>query len=133
VPSLPAVVPDWAAVLASLDAARASAFATADATRLREVYVAGSPALLADSRAIARLRAAGQSARGVRHAIHRVTQTSYDGTTAVLRVVDVLAGYDLVARDRSVLTRTASRPEASYDVSLVRTPAGWRIRLLTRT
>jgi hypothetical protein len=59
-----------------------------------------------------------------------VVQTSYDGTLARLRVVDVLAGYDLVARDGSVLGRTAPRAESSYDVELVRTVDGWRVRAI---
>lgn len=129
-PAAAAGLPDWASTIDRLDAARAAAFATADAARLRDVYAPGSPPLVADTRAVGALRAAGRTARGVRHAVRRVTQTSYDGTVVRLRVVDVLAGYDLVARDGSVLGRTAERAESSYDVELVRTPDGWRVRAI---
>jgi hypothetical protein len=120
--------PRWAAVLDRLDAARAAVLATADAAGLSEVYAEGSPALAADRAAVGRLVAAGQTARGVRHAVRRVTQTAYDGRTARLRVVDVLAAYDVLDGSGRSVQHSPPRGEASYVVTLVRTPAGWRLQ-----
>ena len=128
--ALPSVAasPDWAGVLDRLDAARAAAFATADPRRLADVYAPGSAGLAADTAAVARLRAAGQVARGVRHAFRTVRVTSYDDSGARLRVVDVLAAYAVVARDGTVVSRAPARGEATHVVELVRTAAGWRLR-----
>jgi hypothetical protein len=119
--------PAWSSLLDRLDAARAAAFAAADPARLADVYAPGSPGLAADTAAIGRLRAAGQTARGVRHAVQSVQETAYDGTTARLRVVDVLAAYDVLGRDGAVVSRSAPRGEAAYAVELRRGPDGWRL------
>jgi hypothetical protein len=125
-PAAPAV-PDWAAVLDRLDRARAEAFARGDANALDLVYAPGSRLLAADRAAIARLSAAGQRARGVRHTTHAVTVTSYGAASAVLQVVDVLSAYELVDRTGRVVQRTAPRAEATFVVRLVQAAGGWRL------
>ena len=124
-PAAPSPAPDWARVLDRLDAARARAFAAADASQLACVYAADSPLLAADRAAIARLAASGQRARGVRHAVRSAAATSYDASTATLRVVDVLAGYEVVDTSGRVLQRTGPRAAVTFVVTLRRTPAGW--------
>jgi hypothetical protein len=123
----PSASPAWPAVLDELDRARADAFAAADATKLTSVYATGSPLLAADRRAVAALVAADRRARGVRHAFRRAVVTSADDRTVVLRVVDVLAAYEVVDASGRVVTRTAPRAEAAFVVRLVRTPSGWRL------
>jgi hypothetical protein len=125
------VAVDWTSILDRLDAVRAAAFAFADAPRLGEVYAPGSPGLAADGAAIARLRADGLTARGVRHTFRRATRMTHDGRAARLRVTDVLAAYAVVARDGTVVSRAPARGERTYVVDLVRTADGWRMRQVT--
>jgi hypothetical protein len=120
--------PDWRLVLDRLDGARAGAFATASAAPLLSVYAPGSPLLVSDGAAVARLAAAGQRALGVRHTVRSATVSSYTGTTARLRVSDVLAAYDLVDRSGRVVAHIAARGEETFAVTLVRTTGGWRLR-----
>ncbi|MBK5305326.1 MAG: serine/threonine protein kinase [Frankiaceae bacterium] len=120
--------PDWRTVLDGLDRARSIAFAGADASGLLGVYGPGSPLLAADRAAIAALAASGRQARGVRHAIRAVTVSAYDGQTATLRAVDVLAAYTVVDGSGRVVQRTAPRSAATFVVTVVRTPGGWRLQ-----
>jgi hypothetical protein len=125
--------PSWSSILGFLDHARGEAFATGDARRLSGVYAPGSPLLAADRNAITRLAAAGQRARGVRHTIRSVGVTSHDDRVAVLRVIDVLASYDVVDVSGRVVLRTAPRPAAAFVVRIVKTSAGWRLAAITPT
>ncbi|MCU1590664.1 MAG: serine/threonine protein kinase, partial [Frankiales bacterium] len=129
-PAAPAVprAPDWRAVLDGLDASRAAAFAHADPAPLAQVYAAGSPLLTADRAAVARLHATGRTARGVRHTVRTVTVSSYDGTTATLRTVDVLAAYEVMDASGRVAQRTAARLPAAFVVTVVSTAQGWRLQ-----
>lgn len=120
--------PDWPALLDALDRSRSTAFEAADAQLLGEVYAAGSPLLEADRATIAALSAAGQRAPGVRHAVRTVRVSSYDGTSAVLRLVDVLSAYSVIDGSGRVLQRAAARPEATFVVTVVRTAKGWRLQ-----
>jgi hypothetical protein len=126
-----AATPDWRAVLDGLDAARAAAFASGDASLLTGVYAPGSPLLPADRAAIARLRAAGQLARGVRHALHTVVVRSYAGGAARLRTVDVLAAYEVVDPSGRVVQQAPARAARAFVVDVVRTAAGWRLQAVT--
>jgi serine/threonine protein kinase len=128
-PVLPATpTPDWRAVLDGLDRSRAAAFAQADATVLAGVYAPGSPLLVADRSAIGSLSASGRRALGVRHTIRSVTVSAYDGQSATLRAVDVLAAYAVVDGAGRVLERTVARPATTFVVTVVRTPPGWRLQ-----
>jgi hypothetical protein len=118
-------------VLDALDAARAEAFASADPARLAAVYAPGSPALAADTVLVQELAAAGQTAIGVRHAVHSATVRRLSADTAQLRVVDTLAAYEVHARTGAVVRRVPARGQAAYHVELARTPAGWRLVRLT--
>ncbi len=123
--------PDWARVLDDLDAARAQAFEAGDVPALAKTYAAGSPALTADTAVLQQLVAAGRTARGVRHTVRSVEQASFDGTTARLQVRDVLAAYEVLDRSGAVLEQRPARGEAAYDVVVVRTPQGFRLREVT--
>ncbi|MCU1691519.1 MAG: serine/threonine protein kinase, partial [Frankiales bacterium] len=120
--------PDWKRVLDDLDAARAEAFASGDVASLSRTYAAGSPALAADAAVLRQLVAAGRTARGVRHTVRSVQQVAFDGTTARLRIRDVLAAYQVLDRDGSVLEQRPARGEAPYAVVVVRTAQGFRLR-----
>lgn len=123
----PAAAPDWPGLLDRLDAVRAAAFARADPEALTAVYARDSPGLLADRRLVQRLAAAGETAHGVRHAVRAVDVLDVGADRARLRVVDVLAPYELRDAAGAVVRRAPGRGAASYVVELVRTPAGWRL------
>ncbi|MCW2606563.1 MAG: hypothetical protein JWO60_1256, partial [Frankiales bacterium] len=88
----------------------------------------GSPALVADTGLLAQLTGAGRTARGVRHQLRSVQQVSFDGTTARLRLRDVLPGYQVLDAAGTVVESRPPRAEAAYEVVVVRTPAGFRLR-----
>lgn len=119
--------PEWGAVLDGLDAARAEAFATADAGLLSGVYAVGSPGLAADTALVERLTSSARTARGVRHEVRAVEVQQVSATSARLRVVDVLSAYELVAVDGSVASRIPPRGATAFVVDLTLTPGGWRL------
>ena len=126
-PDPSAAAPDWVGVLDALDAARAVAFARADAEVLTAAYAPGSPGLAADGQLVRRLAAAGQTASGVRHAVQSVQVLQATSDRARLRVVDVLAAHEVRDARGTVVLRTPARGQAAHLVELVRTPAGWRL------
>jgi hypothetical protein len=134
VPSSPAVspgsstMPDWTAVLTSLDAARDGAFADGEASQLDAVYVAGSAVLAADQATLAHLLASGQRARGLQLRLVSVRAASASPTNVTLAVRDTLPAYDLVGADGAV-ERVAGRSERDWIVMLRAQPPGgqWRI------
>ena len=117
---------DWSAVLAGLDQTRSAAFAAADADGLAGVYAAGSPALVRDKQLLDQLRASGHTARGVRllpTSIHVVESTDH---RVVLRVVDVMPPYELVAAKGGVSSRPG-RAAARWTVTLMREGPAWQV------
>jgi hypothetical protein len=122
-----ATAPDWAAVLEELDAVRARAFASGDLGLLAQVYAPGAAGLAADTSLLQELTSAGRTASGVRHQVRSVEEREIGTDRVRLRVVDVLAGYEVRAADGGVVTRTPARGEAPYDVELARTSDGWRL------
>lgn len=124
----PSAGPDWRRILEGLDAVRAAALHGADPAVLARVYVSGSPGLAADTAALLRLRRQGHTARGVRHQFQSVQQTSYDGGTAVLRVVDMLAAYVVVDAAGGVVRSVPARARSRFVAELQLTPHGWRLR-----
>lgn len=117
--------PDWTAVLDRLDAARSASLARADAAALRDVDAPDSAALEADLAAVGQLRAATQTAHGLRHRLVDVQVRSLVGGTVRLRVRDVLLPYDVVGPDGS--HRRPGRPERSFEIVLTRSSAGYRL------
>ena len=121
----------WPEVLDELDAARASAFASADPALLAGVYAADAPGLAADRALVEQLAAAGQTASGVRHEVRGVEVLEESDDAARLRVVDVLAAYEVRDAGGPVVSRAPARGEATYVVELVRTGDGWRLVQVT--
>jgi hypothetical protein len=122
-----ATAPDWPAVLDALDEARERAFASGEPGLLAQAYAPGSPGLAADTALLEQLTSAGRTAHGVRHEVRSVDEREVGIDRVRLRVVDVLAGYEVRAADGSVVSRTPARGEAPYDVELARTSEGWRL------
>lgn len=121
----------WPSVLDGLDAVRAEAFASADPARLDDVYAPGAPGLAADRALVEQLAAAGHTASGVRHEVREVEELEVGADSARLRVVDVLAAYEVRDAGGAVVSRTPARGEAAYEVELSRTDAGWRLVQVT--
>ena len=122
---------DWAAVLDSLDEARAEAFSTADPRVLRRVYAPGSAALAADQRLVDELRRAGRTASGVRHVLGDVELVTATADRARLRVVDALPTYEVHDAGGAVVGRGAARGERPQLVELALTADGWRLVSVT--
>ena len=114
-------------MLDGLDAARAAAFAAGDPGALTAVYAPGA-ALDTDRAVLQGLADAGRTAQGVRHALRSVEQLAFDGRTARLRLSDVLAPYEVLESGGAVVERRPRRGEAAYEVVVVRTPRGFRLR-----
>lgn len=126
-----APAPDWTALLERLDGARAGAFAAGDLTVLREVWAPGSAGLASDTALLQDLLDRGQTAHGLRHEVRSVEVLEVAGDSARLRVVDVLAAYEIRDAAGEVVDRAAARGERSFLVELARTPAGWRLADVT--
>ncbi len=122
----PGAVP-WAAVLDGLDRAREAAYRAGDPAALGAVYAPASPGLVADTALLARLAGDGRSALGVRHEVRAVEQLAFDGTTARLRVRDLLGPHQLLGPDGTVVEQRPAAGERSSTVVVTRTPDGWRL------
>jgi hypothetical protein len=118
----------WLAVVTRLDAARASAFADADPTRLAAVYLPGSAAYSTDLATVTSLVSRGLKARGFTATVDQVSQQARTPTTAQLRVVDRLSGYDLVDDSGAVVGRGEPRAARAFTMWLSRVGGGWRVR-----
>lgn len=124
------VTPDWSVVLDGLDAARSRAFAAADPAGLSAVWARDTPGLRADTAAVEGLRARGESAHGLRHAVRRLDPIPGEGP-AKLEIIDVLGGYEIRDTSGAAVQRVAERGPASWVVELTETPAGWRLLSVT--
>lgn len=118
-------LPAWTAVVDRLDRARAAALAGTGP--LSAADAPGSPALLADSRTAAALRA---RAPGTVPPVPVVAAVAVvrAGPTTMLRVTDSLPAY--VYRDGAgrPLGSVPARGPRTWTVTVVRTAAGWRVR-----
>ena len=123
---------DWATVIVDLDAARARALAAADESLLGEVYLTQSPAEQADARTIEQLAAQGWT---VQDGVHEITEVTVDETSdgdaspdwVKVAVTDSLPARVIVDRSGQAVGATTSRPAARRILTLVSTPAGFRI------
>ena len=122
-----AAAPDWPVLLDDLDAARAAAFAAADAKALAAVWAPGSPGLAADTALVEQLASARQRAQGLRREVRSVEEVSRDGDRAELRVVDVLASYAVLDAAGNEVSRTPARGEAAFLVRVQRVDGAWRL------
>ena len=117
----------WRAVLSRLDAARSQAFSRGARDQLAEVDVTDSPAHIEDLKAFDAMRARSAYAQALSPRIEGVVVVSAESTRAVLRVTDTLPPYRFVDAGGRVLKRVHGRGRAVHDVTLVHSPAGWRV------
>jgi hypothetical protein len=122
----------WADVLAGLDQARSRAFAAADPSALDAVYAAGSPALARDRLRVAQLRHAGLTAQGVRLDTQSVRVVRSSQESVVLRVVDVMPPYRLVAPGGGTAASRPGRPAEQWSVTLVWAGGQWCVHDVRR-
>jgi hypothetical protein len=121
------VAPEWNGLLDQLDAARAEAFSRGEPTALSAVWAADSPGLASDTRLLQELVDAGRTAHGLRRTVRSVEVLQACEDDCRLRVVDVLAGYEVRDGAGAVVRRTPERGEAVFLVELSRGADGWRL------
>lgn len=121
------VVPDWAGIVARLDAQRSEAFTAGDLAGLDSVYARDSPAGERDRSALRRLVAAGLRTRGLHLRTVSVKRSSLDGDAARLLVEDTLDPYVLVDSAGHRVQRRPGRGQQTWSVTLVRQSGTWKI------
>jgi len=130
---------DWAATLASFDAARSAAFGQADAAALEDVYVEGSAPLAADTALLTSHARAGHRVADLHLLVVAATPVSANDADVVLDVVDRLLPYTSVDGRGRVVQRWPGRGERRWRITLRRTggttepdsPPAWRIAAVT--
>jgi len=110
--------PDWLAIVRALEATRSKAFNSGDVSLLRSVYVAGSPALMADVATLRRLSAGHLRAEGFAMTPIRVQVLAASPQRITLRVIDEISAYTL--SDRRTLTHVASTAPRTLTMTLSR-------------
>jgi hypothetical protein len=115
-------------VVQQLAAARATAFAMADASVLDRVTVAGSPADRAARAAVAALRQQGVVYRGLVLRTRSAKVRSTDGGAVVVDVVTDVSAYDVVDGRGTVRQRSAARSGTTSSLVLLATSQGWRVQ-----
>ncbi|ROR90409.1 hypothetical protein [Nocardioides aurantiacus] len=113
------------AVLRAWDRRRAAAWAAGDAEALRRLYVPGSRAGRSDVRLLGEYAARGVRVRRLTTQVFAVDVVGAAPRRWRLRVVDRVAGGELVARGRVRALR--SGPVVTRRVELVRRDDGWRV------
>ncbi|WP_328995272.1 protein kinase [Kribbella sp. NBC_01245] len=123
-------VADWLAMLRALDRQRAISFATLDFSALDAIYVRGSRPWLADRSMLAAYRRSGLTVQGLSMKIEGVAIERQAATTAVLRVIDHLAGGVLkdTAGHRTLLP--TGQPTTRL-ITLTQQGTQWRINNIT--
>ncbi|MEV7396035.1 hypothetical protein [Aeromicrobium sp. NPDC092404] len=122
----PAPADQWATRLGELDEVRAEAFATSEAGLLDRVYVRGSRSLQADAMTIADYRRRGGRVVGADLRVISCRVLAASGSRARLDVVDRLGPARVVWSDGAVTDLPRDR-SSRREITLVRTPEGWRI------
>lgn len=120
------------AVLHAWDERREAAWRATDPEALRALYVPGSRAGAADLRLLRAYVARGLVVRRIETQVFAVEVLRAEGRILRLRVLDRVAGGDLVDGGRSRSLGTT--PPAMRTIALERTPgAGWRVREVSET
>jgi len=116
----------WAAVLASLDAARQRYFATGAPEELASYTKAGSSVAIRDTATQQELRALGANPTGMSVKILAVSASSTSESSAELDVADEVSAYQIVHTDSGKVIETRSpRPVSRWRVSLERVEDRW--------
>lgn len=119
--------PDLVALVTGLAQARARALAAGSVTALGQVDVPGSPAMSADVAVVQRLTAAGLSLRGLVVTVGEV-RLLQAGTPAMRVGAEVTASaHRQVDRQGRLVAAVAAAPPLQIELTLQRTPAGWRV------
>lgn len=117
----------WKAIVVGLDAARASALATGDASGLELVSLADSAAGRADRLLLADLIRTNRRVRGLRTDVMEVRVVAGSDAHARLLVADQRSGYTIVRADDAAVVQTQpARGLRWWSVELSWTPGGWR-------
>ena len=130
----PVTADDWRTLVTQLYARRAEALSGNPAV-LGEVYAPGSALQVADAEHARALATAGEELSGFAPVVVELAVVSSTGTRAELALTDRWPDYHVVpaARpDGAALRTVAGRPDAEVRMTLVRTPAGWRIESARR-
>lgn len=112
-------------VLHAWDVRRAQAWAAVDAATLRSLYVPGSGAGRADLRLLRAYAARGLVVRRIVTQVFAARVLRRGGTAMRLRVVDRVAGGEVVVDGDSIALR--SSPPVGRDIELRLGPDGWRV------
>ena len=118
------------AVLHDWDDRRARAWARADESALRALYVAGSDAARSDVRLLRSYTARGLVVRRLVTQVFGVRVLRREGGTVVIRVLDRVAG-GLVADGDTEVTLGSSRP-ALRRIEFSRVSGTWKVASVTR-
>jgi hypothetical protein len=118
---------DTRGVVSALVAARARALGTLSEPELRAVDAPGSAALAADRTFIGTLRRAGVRLSGLAFEVEDAHVLEVAGDTAVVRARVATSAHDQVGADGSLLRRVPAGSPRTLRLTLVRTPAGWRV------
>lgn len=113
-----AASPDWGRELASLDAARAAAFADPVHAALRRVDAPATSALAADTAALSALLGRRAHAHGLRMVLERVVVTGRSAGQVTLEVTDHLLPYELLDGSANVMSRVPGRASARHLITL---------------
>ncbi len=119
--------PDWAGVMARLDARRSRAFAAGDLGGLDGVYASDSPAGARDRLLLRRLVAAGLRTRGLHLRTVSVRRGSLDADAARLLVDDTMDSYVLVDSSGRRVQQRPGRGRQTWSVTLVRSAGTWKV------
>jgi hypothetical protein len=118
---------DTRGVVSALAAARARALGTLSEPALAAVDAPGSAALVADTKFIGTLRQAGVRLSGLGFEVGDAHVLQVDGDTAVVQARVATSAHDQIRADGTLLRRVPPGSPRTVRLTLVRTPAGWRI------
>jgi len=127
-PSASSSRPDWASVVAGLDAARSRAYAQGDVRVLDEVYAPRTRALALDRAAVEAIAGRGLRAVGLTQTTLQLRPVVETPSDVTLRVTDAISAYRLVDVTGRVVSVGAARAARTFTMELTRTAAGWRIQ-----
>ncbi|WP_238430426.1 protein kinase family protein [Frankia nepalensis] len=116
----------WRAVLAELAQARSLAFEQADESLLTGVYQDGTAILAQEQATMRQMVDNGGHVSRLTSRILELTIVEEEQDRAVLRVTEQLDPYDFLDGDGQVIAH-ADGKEFRRDLTLARTPSGWRI------
>jgi hypothetical protein len=119
--------PVWREVVRHLERLRARAFTTGDRALLRQVYAPATPLAARELSRLTELRRIGLRPRGLVPTVEGVSVRSAVADRVVLRVVDSLSPYGLVAVGGQVVSRARARPAHAVMMTVVRIGGRWRI------